>query len=188
MTTYRIVVALDLSEYSEVVLEHALDQAARHAAPDLNFLHVVANEADVDAMKQRLSELVLPALDGLDATDWRARMHVRVGVAHEEIANLADELRAQLIVMGRFGTHPQRHLGAVASRVLAATTCPTLVVGLFDESLDATAQCSECVAIRAESDGERLFCATHAAPDRMSVSPLLAHGVTWTGGGGGSMW
>jgi nucleotide-binding universal stress UspA family protein len=181
--TYRIVVALDLSDYSEIVLEHALDQAARHTSPELHFLHVVAREADIDVMKQHLSEIVLPALEGLDCTDWHARMHVRVGVAHEEIANLGAELRAHLIVMGRFGTHGRRHLGAVASRVLDATTTPTLVVGLFDESKDAIAQCPDCVAIRAESDGERLFCTAHSAPDRISMSSILDAGTQWTGGG-----
>ena len=41
MHRYRIVVGLDLSEYAEVVLEHALDQAARHELSELHFVTVV---------------------------------------------------------------------------------------------------------------------------------------------------
>jgi hypothetical protein len=35
-----IVVALDLGDYAEIVLEHALDQAARHDVTDLHFVYV----------------------------------------------------------------------------------------------------------------------------------------------------
>jgi hypothetical protein len=33
-------VGVDLSEYSEIVIEHALDQAARHHYPELHVLYV----------------------------------------------------------------------------------------------------------------------------------------------------
>src|SRR4051812_20963362 len=98
----RIVVALDLLEYAEIVLEHALDHAARQRSPDLHFLTVVEKATpETENIKCRLASLVLPALDGLDCTDWRLRLHVREGSAPEEIVNLAAEIRAQLIVIGR---------------------------------------------------------------------------------------
>ena len=37
---FRIIVGVDLSEYSDIVIEHALDQAARHDEPELHFLTV----------------------------------------------------------------------------------------------------------------------------------------------------
>jgi len=181
---FGIVIGLDRSEYAEIVLEHALDQAARHDAPDLHILTVVDRHADLEATKQRLAALVLPALEDLKVADWRVRLHVRVGEAHEEIVSLAAELRANLIVIGRFGLHHRRtRLGSVASRVLDAATCPTLVVGMVDDSPDAIAQCADCVAVRAESDGERWFCAAHTAGDRVSLATVFVNGPTWTGSG-----
>src|SRR5947208_1221115 len=103
---YRVVVALDLSEYAETVLEHALDEAARHAPPDLHFVTVVEDsKTDLADIKRRLGALVLPAFEDFDCGEWRARLHVRVGKPHEEIANLAAEIRAQLVVIGNFGVH-----------------------------------------------------------------------------------
>ncbi len=178
---FGIVAAIDESEYAEIVLEHAIDQAARHEVPDLHVLTVVADRADVEQAKDRLGMLVLPALDELDRFDWHVRLHVRGGRAHEEIANLAAELRADLIVVGRFGLHHRgTHLGSVASRVLDAATCPTLVVGLTDDSPDAIPACPDCVAVRAESDGERWFCDAHSAPDRLFATSSVS-ATTWTG-------
>src|SRR5207248_7062449 len=52
---HRIVVALDLSEYAEIVLEHAIDQAARHAASDLHFLYVADTpKPDLEPVKQQI--------------------------------------------------------------------------------------------------------------------------------------
>ena len=179
---FGIVVALDLSEYSEIVLEHALDQAARHDAPDLHLLTVVDSGGDLEDTKKAMAALVLPALGDPDCTDWSARLHVRAGRAAEEIANLAAEVRADLIVVGRFGLHHRgTRLGSVASRVLDAATCPTLVVGLTDDSPDAIASCTDCVIARAESEGERWFCAAHAAPDR--VATTFVSSTSWTGSG-----
>jgi len=179
---FAIVVAIDLSEYSEIVLEHAIDQAARHDAPDLHVLTVVGERADLEEAKERLAALVLPALDELDEVNWHARLHVRSGRAHEEISNLAAELRADLIVVGRFGLHHRgTRLGSVASHVLDSATCPTLVVGLTDDSPDAITACPDCVAVRAESDGERWFCDAHLAPDRAVLATSFISAGTWTG-------
>ncbi|HUJ59399.1 MAG TPA: universal stress protein [Kofleriaceae bacterium] len=181
--SYRIVVALDLSEYAPIVLEHALDVAARHDAPDLHVVTVVERGADVDSAARELTDMVRFALDGRSLGGWHARVHVRSGRAYEEIAALAGEVRANLIVVGRFGLHhPGRRLGSVASRVLDAAACPTLVVGLVDDTPPAADQCPDCVRVRAESDGERWFCDAHSAPDRDVLvssfvsSPLLTHG------------
>ena len=179
---HRIVVALDLSEYAEIVLEHALDQAARHAAPDLHVVHVAEEAtANIDRAKQQLAALVLPALADLDCADWRVRLHVRVGKAADEIAELAGEVAAHLIVLGRFGTHhPHRRLGTVAARVIDRAPCPTLVVGMPPDA-EAVVQCADCVDVRAESDGERWFCPRHAG-DRMRLSTMITPGASWIGG------
>jgi nucleotide-binding universal stress UspA family protein len=170
---YRIVIALDGSQYSEIVLEHGLDQAARHDAPDLHVLVVIDEPAEIEATKTWLAAAVLEGLDAFRAgrPDWRTRLHVRVGRPAEEIANLAAEVDADLLVIGRYGVHHPRR--SIADAVVAAATCPTLVVGLVGHAVEAEPACAACVAVREHSDGERWFCAAHAAPDRLHLSTLV---------------
>jgi len=179
--TFRMVVALDLEQYSQIVLDHALDQAARHRAPDIHFLCVIAHPADVPEVKDRLASLVLPALDSLASTEWSARLHVRAGQAAEEIAGLAGELRAQLIVIGRFGVHhPHRHIAKTASEILDLAPCPVLAVGLVDDAPETQAQCADCVAIRKDTHGNNWFCMKHR-DNRARISTLVPFGSNFTG-------
>lgn len=188
---YRIVVALDLSEYAEIVLEHALDQAARHDSPDLHFLHVLEQRGSEDLVESAQAALGQLSLQGLEAfgqrgDDWRARLHVRAGKAHDEIVALATEIDADLIVLGRFGSHRTLGtLGSTAHRVLENAPCATLAVTLVDRQVDIP-QCPECVRVRAETDGESWFCTAHRAPDRVTLATTFLPTSTWTGGG--TMW
>ncbi len=152
-----------------------MDQAARHDSPELHFLTVVARaRPGVEEARRALAELVLPAFEGFDYADWLVRLHVRSGVAHEEIASFASDVRANLIVLGRFGLHHRSgRLGSVASRVLDRASCPTLVIGLVDQAPDSQPQCGACVELRAITDGERWFCDEHAGRDRLSLGGLL---------------
>ena len=175
-----MVVGVDLSEYCEIVLEHAFDQAARHQAPEL---HVVCVKEDrkrsSEELKQRLAMIVYPSLQTFNrhAVDWRARLHVRTGKPDEQIAMLAQDVRAHLIVIGQFGLHhPKPTLKTVPGRVLQAAPCPTLVVGM-PASADLH-QCHACAAIREDTEGERWFCNAHTAPGRSTVSPM----TSWSAG------
>lgn len=182
---YRIVVALDASEYAEVVLEHALDLAARHERCDLHLLTVHEGKGDLDRDKQRLVTLAMEKLESFHGSDhdWHVRLHVRSGRADEEIAELAGEVQSDLLVLGRFGVHRGRRLGKVAEHVLAQAPCPTLVVQLTDQAVADVNACPDCVAVRRDSDGERWFCAAHSAPDRLGATTMLHLGGDWTGGG-----
>ncbi len=172
MKRFPIIVALDGSEYSEIVLEHAFDQAARHDAPDLHFLTVVDRKTkDLEPSRQWLSRAVVEGMDNFNgAHDIHARIHVYAGDPAEEIANLAAELRAQMIVVGNYGTH--RH--SVAEALLKRAPCPVLAVGLAGEEVFAQKQCPDCEAVRANSDGRRWFCDAHAAPGRLRLSELVS--------------
>jgi nucleotide-binding universal stress UspA family protein len=181
---FRMVVALDGSEYAEIVLEHALDQASRHDRPDLHILRVVDDTQQVDEVKQWLAAAVLEGLETFRGSrpDWRTRLHVRAGRAVDEIVDLANEIAADLVVIGRYGNYWLRR--SVADKVIAAAPCPTLVVGLTQHDVEAEPQCPACVAVREASDGERWFCADHTADDRVRLSTLvpsttMAHGGIW---------
>ena len=180
---YRIVVGIDLSEYSDIVLEHALDQAARHEAPELHLLTVrERRRPDAEDVKQALWERVYPELEAFNqhGRDWRARLHVRKGKPQEQIVMLAAELRADLIVVGQFGLHhPKSPKKSLTNEILHQAGCPTLVVGMGDTS-DAT-QCPLCVAVREDSEGEDWFCEDHHALAKKTqnvVTPM----TVWSGG------
>ena len=183
---YRMVVAVDASEYAEVVLEHALDLAARHERCDLHLLTVHEGKGPIDDDKRRLADLAWEELETFQGADhdWHVRLHVRSGVPAEEIAGLAGEVQADLLVLGRFGRHRGRKLGKVAEHVLAQAPCPTLIVQLTDQAVQSEEACADCIAVRRDSDGERWFCARHAAPERIGVATtFLPMARDWTGGG-----
>ena len=161
---YRIVVGIDLSEYTEIVIEHALDQAARHDQPELHFLTVrETRKPSNEELKQALWERVAPELQTFNehGRDWRARLHVRTGAPDEQIALLAAEIQADLIVIGQFGLHDN----GVPNQVVHASACPTLVVGMPQDA-NLTPMCPMCVTVRDESDGNRWFCAAHVSDAR----------------------
>jgi len=181
---YRIVIALDGSEYSGIVLEHAFDQAARHRAPDLHVLTVVeSRRADLPSIKSWLAKCVVESLEATGRSDWRTRLHVRAGGAEDEIIKLAAEVGADLIVIGRHGIHHPRP--SVADSVVAMATCPTLVVALAGREHEAEPRCLACARARAESDGERWFCVDHTETHEVRLSTLvppsfsLAQGPLW---------
>jgi nucleotide-binding universal stress UspA family protein len=173
---YRIVVGVDLSEYSTIVIEHALDQAARRQLPELHFLHVdEKGKRQIEQLHEYLSSAVYPALQVFNqhGSEWRARLHVRRGNVEEQLAGLAADVIGDMIVVGQFGLHRK----GLATRVLANAPCATLVVGM-PPALDMT-QCFECAAHREDSAGDRWFCDDHIVR-HAAVSPMSE----WTGGQG----
>lgn len=175
---YRIVVGVDLSESSGLVIKHALDQAARHDAPELHFLTVdESSPPSSEDLKSQLWQRVQPTLARLDnyGTKWRARLHVRHGKASDEIAELAAEIRGDLIVIGQFGLHKSHD--NLQNRVLNSAGCPTLVVGATSSS----PRCAVCVEVREATDGEQWFCEPHMHSNRrleQTCTPM----TTWTAG------
>lgn len=181
---YRIVVGIDLSEYADIVIEYALDQAARHQAPELHFLTVREQpRPSSEDVKQALWERVYTPLETFNqhAADWRARLHVRRGRPDEQITQLAAEVRGDLIVIGQFGLHNPRPTDKnLPNRVLQAALCPTLVVGM-PEAADTSPRCALCMAVREDTDGVRWFCVQHADAGRR-VEHTTTPMTTWTGG------
>ena len=181
-----MVVGVDLTEYAEIVLEHALDQAARHDAPELHFLYVEehtkrSRRRAGEELKQRLAAIVSPSLQTFNphGTNWRARLHVRAGKPEEQIAMLAQDIRSDLIVIGHFGVHHRKQtLKSIPGRVLLAAPCATLVVGM-PYALDAGPQCNACVAVRDRSDGERWFCEAHSSARRTPMTTCTGGSLLW---------
>lgn len=182
---FRIVVALDDSEYAEIVLEHAFDQAMRHGAVELHFIAVVGREQDMPEAEQYLATQVREGVErcGPAGGDRMVRLHVRAGHPVEEIVRLANEIDADLILVGRFGAHQRR--SSTATSIVEQAPCPVLVVGLTEHAIDTTPQCPKCMAIRRATDAESWFCSEHTGDPRLHSSSLLpwsstlSHGRLW---------
>lgn len=173
---YKIVAGIDLSEYADIVLEHALDQAARHQCPELHLVTVQEGKTPTsEQLKQALWERAYPSLEAFNqhGVEWRAKLHVRSGKPEEQLAMLAAEIRADLIVIGHFGLHQAN----MPNRVMQAAICPTLVVGM-PEAIDTAPQCPACVVMREDTDGDRWFCVDHADTEAHPMTPM----TSWTHG------
>ena len=144
----RILVPVDLSEQSPLVLDHATALATAYGAP-IDLLHVVEEAAFPTAygmdpltpsqpdVQERARE-ALEALAGeIEDFDQALNTHVLAGYAARDIVDFADEYAADLIVMATHGrTGLQRFLiGSVAEKVVRSASCPVFTVKSFGKSL-----------------------------------------------------
>ncbi|CAN5910755.1 hypothetical protein BH11MYX3_BH11MYX3_14770 [soil metagenome] len=158
----RILIAIDRSEYAEIVIEHGLDQAVRTDARELHFLTAVesAKESGLAAAHAWLEAATREPIEAFGCGDRNISLHTVRGRVVSVIAELTAELEPDLLVIGRFGVPSN------ADIILEVVRAPTLVVGVEGTVLDP--QCEECRQVREESEGERLFCERHTgdyAPD-----------------------
>lgn len=190
----EMVAAIDLSDYSEPVLYHAFDQAVRHDRPALHVVTVVPDKDQAEAeAKPLLVERVMAALDDAVPVErratWTMLLHVLRGRPEEEITELAAELAAHLIIIGRFGRAApgRKGLGSTADKVVRLADCPVLVVRAPRETSASDQQCPDCVEVRRSSDGEQWFCAAHHA-ERVGRVMVLSGAALVSPGRGSSMW
>jgi nucleotide-binding universal stress UspA family protein len=167
-----IVVALDLSPISKAVMGAAAVAAAARPT-ELHVLHVlkappqepvetlhVATAAD--QTKEQLKEF---ARD-LPRTVSRVVIHVRMGDAEVEIAQLASDLESDLIVVGTHGYKgiDRILLGSVAEALVRNAPCPVLTyrpktVRLWER---IEPPCEACVAARRVTARATLWCERHS--------------------------
>ena len=168
---FVIVVALDLADTASG--GYALDQAARVARriprSQLHILHVSAGEAK----RETLDLLSLYASGKLAAAGEGQRqafsVHVRAGEAAPEIARMATDLSADLVIVG---THKPAHLkslfvGSTAERVMALAACPVLVAGPRPTPAEShviviESPCPDCVLTRTQTRGRSWWCTRHS--------------------------
>ena len=116
---FPILIAIDDTEYADAVLQHGLDQAARHDAPDIHVLRVVQKgEGDLDHERQWLENAVVEALEATGLIDYvnitfgscRAP-HKIIGAMHEPAGYelptsevVAKVASVPTLVTGRFRT------------------------------------------------------------------------------------
>jgi universal stress protein A len=146
MAIYQhILLAVDFAPDSEQVVQRARDLVRLHAAR-LSLVHVteyvpvdMANELVLPQeveLDRELNDLALKRLAELGERIGvlAADQHVLQGHTRGEILRLAEELQADLIVLGSHGRQGiQRLLGSTANAVLHGAPCDVLAVRIRGE-------------------------------------------------------
>lgn len=184
---YRIVVGYDYSPIADLAVQKALELAAAQPVGEVHVVSVVVRMGEYVAMDPTGFAVASPvalddAYEALEAhvgallADWqtttkkslaRLAVHVRSEDPATEIAQLATDLEAELVVVGTHGRRGLRRLllGSVAEGVVRLARCPVLVVRPIVNDDDAEPKieppCPACVARRRETHGQSLWCADH---------------------------
>jgi nucleotide-binding universal stress UspA family protein len=168
---FVLVVALDLADTASggYALDQAMRIATRVADSQLHVVHV--STSDVTSETLGLLRLyVSEKATALGGPTWQTvAVPVRKGEPAHEIAQLATDLSADLIVVG---THKAPHLknlfvGSTAERVMGSATCPVFVAGPRpapqpSHVIVIEAACPACVQARLETGGREWWCARHS--------------------------
>lgn len=181
----RIVVGYDYSPIADLALERAfelgsneapteihvvtvimLGEAAFGGAPGIPVQPTISVESSHEVLEIRTKKL---------AEDWKKRTgksferlitHVRSESPATEIAQLAADLEAKLIVVGTHGRRGVRRflLGSVAEGVVRLAPCEVLVVRPRDSEAEVPKiepPCPRCVEERKASGGKEYWCEQH---------------------------
>ncbi len=188
---YVIVVGIDYSPASDLALDNAFELAAARPGAEVHVVNVVrlygaqalvdgpyepsgftsVSLADAKAQVGRyadqqwgkfVAQRAASSAEGLG----RVHAHLRLEAPAEEIAQLAADLEADLVVVG---THGRRGiarllLGSVAEAVVRLAPCPVFVVrpkALPEEAPRIEPPCPRCVEARQASAGAEYWCEQH---------------------------
>ena len=201
---YLVVLGIDYSKESELALAEALAIAAAKRLGEVHAVHVVDTPLGATSTPSDQPMVRLAAYLELGLSEFRERSggagqlparvvgHVRFEAPATEIAQLAADLEADLVVVG---THGRRGLaravmGSVAETVVRLAPCPVLVARpkFIAPVPRIQPPCPECVKARQESGGAAFWCEQHSerhgqrhtyhGDDRVSSDgnmPLLFH-------------
>jgi nucleotide-binding universal stress UspA family protein len=186
-TPYVIVVAVDYSEAGDLAFERALELAAEKPTAAVHVIHVLpfAPEATTVAWRgslptvseaaATLNTYVEKSTDAFRAAHPNAnlgfladlRAHQRVEVPSEQVAQLAADLEADLVVVGTHGRRGFERfvLGSVAEATVRLAPCPVLVVRPKAAPPPVPAiqpPCPRCVEARKASNGKNFWCEQHS--------------------------
>ena len=184
---YLVVVGIDFAPSGNTALERAFELASAEENGEVHVIYVARGygplvhldtgaeivTATMDEASQKLKAYVEEKLAKFVekraaqelGTFSRAVTHIRLDAPAEEIAQLASDLEASLVVVGTHGRRGVRRLllGSVAEGVVRLAPCAVLVVRPPEGGPVAQIEppCPDCVRVRAETKGEDLWCPRH---------------------------
>lgn len=171
-TPISILAAIDFSESSSLVVQHAVETARRMKAEEIHFLHVrtlVEDEAALEGARAELEDWLSARLQGADSVPQNVKVvaHEARGNAADVIIETAGDLLTSLVVVGTHGRTglARMVLGSVAEAVVRNAGCPVLVVRpqSHEQSVPRIEPpCSRCVETRSKSAGREFWCEQHS--------------------------
>jgi universal stress protein A len=136
----RVLAAVDFAHENTAVIDRAVEIAQRYQA-ELTLLHVVEDAAlyqgedpeffDAISMQKELVERATLQMNAVRARVAVPGVKTRIekGAPKQEIVRVADDEKAELIVIGSHGRHGfQLLLGSTANGVLHLANCDVLAV------------------------------------------------------------
>lgn len=165
----RILVPTDGSTGSEQVADHAAELAATTGA-DLYGIYVVdekdvgvgSDELSQEEVERAFEDTGLAALGEVSEAgehrDVATETEIRQGVPHRSIVDYAEEIGADVIVMGTHGRSGlERYLlGSVTEHVMRSARQPVLAVKLSGTAVTSAEAAVEAAARALEAEGEDL--------------------------------
>ena len=167
-----ILAAIDYSESSDLVVQHAVETARQQRARELHFLHVrpySTNVADDEAARAELEQWLGARLSGLYAVPEGIKVvaHEAHGDPADIIVEMAGDLLASVVVVGTHGRKGVQRLvmGSVAEAVVRKAGCTVMVVRpqMHHQSAPSIEPpCPRCLETRARTGGAQYWCEQHA--------------------------
>lgn len=171
-TPTTVLAAIDFSEVSDLVVEHALVMARQTNAHELHFLHVrpaPADDADVEGHQAEFEEWLDARVRNSGSVPYTVKVlaHQASGNPADVIVEMAGELLAAAVIVGTHGRKGFQRIvmGSVAESVVRNAGCPVLVVRPQMHEQPAPRiepPCPRCVERRAATGGEQLWCEQHS--------------------------
>ncbi len=188
---YVIVVGVDYSPASDLALQRAFELASAQPHVEVHVVNVVrlyGTQALIDGpndprgfvsvsladattqvgryVDERWQAFRAERTDARPAGSGRVLSHLRLEAPAEEIAQLAADLDADLVVVGTHGRTgiARMLLGSVAEAVVRLAPCPVFVVrpkALQDEGPRIEPPCPQCVEARRATNGAQYWCDQH---------------------------
>ncbi len=182
---YRLVIGMDFSELATLAFKQAMGFARAQPDTELHAVAVVEKESSqivpaadrrtsfveiTDHMRERLLAECRDLLGENRDLLSRTIAHVRVGNIAEQLAGLAGEIGADMVLVGTHGRRGLQHLllGSVAERTVRLAPCQVLVVRpkdihVMDGVPAIEPPCPACIKVREETHGAKEWCGPHEA-------------------------
>ncbi len=167
-----LLAGVDSTPSADLVIDAAVSFAKPSRDPHLHLIHVVPS-LHVDAVSA--SKVLESSRELLDRLGHRARdegaahvvTHLAIGEPWQQIVQMAEHLRADLLVLGTRGRRGLQRwmLGSTAEQLVRRASCPVYVAKPKEYPVPDVPEiepaCPECLQTQKESKGERLWCARH---------------------------
>jgi nucleotide-binding universal stress UspA family protein len=120
-----IMVTWDFTDKSEFALEHAV-QLSKPLNTNVELIHIVKKDKEVEEATKKLNDVVEATKKEFQV---KPLFHVKVGNIFSTISEVANELNAEVVIMGTHGMKGmQKLIGSWALKVIAGSKVPFIVV------------------------------------------------------------